>query len=43
MKIRGLKYIFLSLTEYPSHIPVEFEALRSTGNEEDQVCKIRMN
>ena len=39
MKIRGLKYIFLSLTEYPSNIPVEFEALRSTGDEEDQVCK----
>ena len=43
MKIRGLKYIFLSLTGYPSHIPLEFEALHSTGDEEDQVCKIRMN
>ena len=43
MKIRGLKYIFLSFTEYPSHIPLEFEALRSTGDEGDQVCKIRMN
>ena len=43
MKIRGLKYIFLSLSEYASHIPLEFEALHSTGNEEDQVCKIRMN
>ena len=43
MKIQRLKYIFLSLTENPSHIPVEFKALRSTGNEEDQVCKIRMN
>ena len=39
MKIRGLKYIFLSLTEYPSHIPLEFEVLHSTGDEEDQVCK----
>ena len=39
MKIRGLKYIFLSLTEYPSHIPLEFEPLHSTGDEEDQVCK----